>query len=172
MIEIKNFPGYFITEDGRVYSAIKQERINRRFVSYLDYSTLTELKTYKQTQGYYIIKLYKNKKVYNKLIHRLVAEHYIENPHNLPQVNHIDENKTNNQVSNLEWVTGKQNSIHSRCRQLWHIENIVTGEIVEVINISDFARDNNLTRGALYGTLEGTRNHHKNFRVLSRTQFK
>lgn len=46
-------------------------------------------------------------------IHRLVATHFIENPHNLPEVNHIDGNTLNNCVDNLEWCTRKQNAEHA-----------------------------------------------------------
>lgn len=47
------------------------------------------------------------------LVHRLVATAFIENELNKPQVNHIDSNRKNNQLYNLEWVTNKENSIHS-----------------------------------------------------------
>lgn len=64
-------------------------------------------------KGYYSVILYNKTKWKNKNIHRLVATHFIENPNNLPQVNHKDGNKLNNKVSNLEWCTAKYNIIHS-----------------------------------------------------------
>ena len=59
--------------------------------------------------GYFIIQLCKNGKRKNYLIHRLVAEHFLDNPNNLPEVNHKDEDKSNNFVNNLEWCKHKYN---------------------------------------------------------------
>lgn len=59
--------------------------------------------------GYERVHLYKNKGYKHFLIHRLVANAFIPNPNNLPQVNHKDENKTNNCVDNLEWCTQEYN---------------------------------------------------------------
>ena len=57
----------------------------------------------------------KTQKTYG--IHRLVAEAFISNPNNYPVVNHIDENKQNNNVENLEWCTQKQNLEYSRLKR-------------------------------------------------------
>ena len=61
-------------------------------------------------KNYYRVTLSKNKKKKQFNIHRLVATHFIDNPFKKPCVNHLDENKTNNHYSNLEWVTHKENS--------------------------------------------------------------
>lgn len=53
----------------------------------------------------------------NHYVHRLVAEAFLENPNNLPQVNHIDYDRQNNKLNNLEWVSAKDNVQHSLCNQ-------------------------------------------------------
>lgn len=57
-----------------------------------------------------MIRLSKNGKATGYLLHRLVAQAFIPNPDNLPQVNHKDENKLNNNVDNLEWCTASYNN--------------------------------------------------------------
>lgn len=67
------------------------------------------LKLTDDKNGYKILGIWKNRKRYSKKVHRLVAEAFIPNPHNFPQVNHKDENPANNHVENLEWCTCKYN---------------------------------------------------------------
>ena len=64
--------------------------------------------------GYKRVKLWRNKQSEMKYRHRLVAETFIPNPNNLPEVNHIDSNRSNNHIDNLEWVSRKQNKRHSQ----------------------------------------------------------
>lgn len=63
--------------------------------------------------GYKSVKLYKDNIGHQKAVHRVVAEAYIPNPENKPQVNHKDLNKKNNEVQNLEWVTQDENQSHA-----------------------------------------------------------
>jgi len=64
------------------------------------------------SKGYLQGRLSKDGKRTNIPIHRLIAMHFIPNPENKPHVNHIDGDKTNNNISNLEWVTQRENVTH------------------------------------------------------------
>jgi len=100
---ILGFDKYKITTDGRV-------------ISYNYYNRLVpkELSTTISNTGYVMVGLRdNNKKGHTKLVHRLVAEAFIPNPYNKPHINHIDGDKTNNNISNLEWVTRSENQIHA-----------------------------------------------------------
>lgn len=67
------------------------------------------LKQRKNKDGYMVVGLHKNSKEKKYLVHRLVAKAFISNPNKLPEINHIDENKQNNSVPNLEWCNRKYN---------------------------------------------------------------
>lgn len=71
------------------------------------------LKLNKNTGGYYQVCLMNNGKGKNFLVHRLVAEKYIQNPNNYPQVNHINGIKTDNSINNLEWCNASYNGKHA-----------------------------------------------------------
>lgn len=79
------------------------------------------IKPTKCTNGYLEYALWKNGKRKVFLAHRLVAEYFIDNTNNFPEINHIDENIENNIVSNLEWVTSKYNANYGtrniKCRE-------------------------------------------------------
>ena len=80
----------------------------------IKYKKTIILKQTKNSHGYKLVTLCKNGYVKIGLLHRLVAEAFITNPENKPQVNHIDNCTYNNYFENLEWVTSKENYEHSR----------------------------------------------------------
>lgn len=86
------------------------------------------LKCGKDGGGYLKVDLCKNKVRSTKRIHRLVAHAFIPNPENKSQVNHIDENKTNNSVNNLEWMTAKENNNHGK-----HNERVSKSKSIPII---------------------------------------
>lgn len=90
-------------------------------VKSLDYRRTGKERLMKMGKGgrnaYYKVHLYKDGKMNIKLVHRFVAEAFIHNQNNLPQVNHIDENGLNNRVDNLEWCTNKYNVNYGTARE-------------------------------------------------------
>lgn len=97
--EIKGFEGlYGVDELGNVYSLVTDK--SRR---------MGLLKQYDNGIGYKKVNLYKDGKRHRKYVHRLVAEAFIPNPENKEIVNHIDCNRENNTVSNLEWLSQSEN---------------------------------------------------------------
>lgn len=87
----------------------------------------SELKLRKDRQGYVIVSLSMNRHYITKCVHRLVSEAFIPNPNNLPQVNHKDEDKSNNVVTNLEWCTSKYNANYGGRNRKFIETNIKSG---------------------------------------------
>lgn len=106
---ITNFPNYEVSSDGRVRSIAGP----RAFGKATRLVESTELK--RRSNGKYVlVSLWDGAKKKNKYIHRLVAEEFIPNKDNKPEVNHIDGDKQNCDVSNLEWVTRSEQIKHSQ----------------------------------------------------------
>ena len=94
-MEIVGFEKYLIYEDGRVWSGkgkgmFMKHRVDR--------------------YGYLQVCLWKDRKVKCMRVHRLIALHYIPNPENKPEVDHFDNNRQNNNISNLRWVSRSENN--------------------------------------------------------------
>lgn len=157
--DIEGFEGlYQVSSFGRVKSFDSIDKLDRIRKGRV-------LKGIKDVKGYLLVNLYKNNIVYTKKIHRLVAEAFIPNSENKPQVNHIDEDKTNNMISNLEWSTSKENINHGtrtdRMAKTQSIPiiatNLKTGKSTEFYGVSECARQLDLNRGNITSVLKGKR---------------
>ena len=128
---------YVVSDDGRVYKKNGEE-----------------LNYHRVKRGYKTVVLCRNGRTHTKLVHRLVAEAFIPNPDNLPQVNHKDEDKDNNTVSNLEWCTNEYNIRYGtgieRRRKSGVKGAIERGECKEVICLIDGKRFYSISEASRY----------------------
>ena len=152
MKEHPKYKGYYGTEDGNIIST-KQK-------------TPRVLKPQKHHLGYKLYFLSINGKRIGITGHRFVAECFIPNPDNLPDVNHIDEDKQNNKVSNLEWLSHKDNMLHSRdicAKNTYLILDTKTNHSYEIKNLTKWCEENNVRRRSVYDVLNGKQKTTKEF---------
>ena len=150
---IQDFPIYSIDTDGRVVGK---------------YGLLKPMVTRK---GYHMVALYLNGKRYYKSVARLVAQAFIPNPDNKPEVNHKDGNKDNNCMDNLEWMTTRENIHHAmdnglrvrsdvcgRPKIRVYAFDFSTGEYLGMYeSISEAAREYGVSQGNIGEILKGNR---------------
>ncbi len=153
---INGFEDYLIFPTGKVYSLKRKKYLSPGI-----------------NKGYYQVCLYKLGIRFNKSIARLVAEAFIPNPDNKPQVNHKNGIKANNNVSNLEWSTCSENHLHAFANGLnkhspnanspkvpVRVYNYKTGKFLSIQPSSyDAARMYGIFQGNISSVLAGKRNH-------------
>lgn len=158
--DIEGFEGlYQVSSYGRIkslnYNKTKQERILKNFLN---------------KKGYLQVNLHKDGKIKKFSVHRLVATAFLENPNNLPQVNHKDENKSNNCVSNLEWCdcqyninygTRTEKTVEKCSKQVYQYS--LNGNLIKVWESSKECGRNGFNQGAISSCCNEKIKTHKGF---------
>lgn len=151
---IENYPNYAVSNKGNVMTVTKQKLLNINI---------------DKAKGYPYLQLSKNGQRKTFRVHKLVALAFVDNPENKPYVNHIDGNKTNNYITNLEWVTAQENTLHA---QINHLKNdnkpvmsvhLGTGERLVFNSIGECATYFNTNKGSIHRVLTGKRNKFKGY---------
>lgn len=130
--DVVGYEGYYkVSNKGNVYSVERKDSMGRKWGG-------RTLKPIYDNYGYLVVSLHKNGKQKVKKIHRLITEAFIPNPNNYPDVNHRDEEKDNNELSNLEWCDKGYNNNHGtrneraikKLSKRVRAVNVETGEVV------------------------------------------
>ncbi len=145
--DIKGFENsYQISNTGKVKSLERKvpSKVKNTF------QTIREKirKTNTTTAGYEYVVLSKDNTHKTLLIHRLVAEHFLDNPNNLQCVNHKDENKTNNNIENLEWCSYKYNNTYKSINLRKSKNNIIRKIIQYDLDMNELRRWNSIKEAA------------------------
>ncbi len=118
-------------------------------------------KSFLSNKGYLLVGFRVNGKVVSKSVHRLVAQTFIKNTNNLPMVNHLDCDRTNNNVSNLEWCTASYNMAYrekygeSQGHQVFAV-NLTTLEVSQFRSQSEAGRELGVKQQNINAVLKGT----------------
>lgn len=103
--EIPDFTGYYASEEGEIFTTLKQGCRNRYDLSKRTEPKKLNVRYTKHGYGRVYMRRESTNKREDVYIHRIIAELFIPNPNNLPEVNHLDNDRGNNKATNLEWVS-------------------------------------------------------------------
>ena len=157
--DIKGYEGkYMVSNTGKVKSLERTVWYNG---GYYKKSEKT-LKGYDNGKGYLRVELCKDGKRKWYRINRLVAQAFLPNPYNLPEVNHIDQDKYNNCVDNLEWCTTQYNIEYSKAKAVIGI-NKVSGLILEFPSLMEAERQTGISNKHICECCKGKRKSAKGF---------
>ena len=156
--EIKGFEGlYEISRSGQVRSLpreiVRSNGVRQTFKRRLLAVTVDD-------KGYKKVSLQRKGKRVTLRIHTLLAREFMDNPKNLPMVNHIDEVKSNNDLSNLEWCTHQYNMAYSKAETLYFNKE---GKDILITNLNQFCIKNDLDQGAMSRVRNSICKQHKGY---------
>ena len=166
-----------IWKDIEGYEGLYQVNNLGRVKRYYKNSKEKILKPFSNRDGYLNVKLYKEGKSKQSKVHRLVAQAFILNPEDKPEVNHKDEDKTNNKVENLEWMTRRENinygthnekvakslQNHKQTSKPIYGINVKTNEEIEFPSTME-AQRNGFDHSHIVDCLKGRRKSHKGYK--------
>lgn len=138
---IKDYPNYEVSNYGYVRANTKKSK--GKILSFG-----------KTNDGYLQVCLYKNGKKKSYRVNRLVAKHFIPNPNNYLEVNHLDKNINNNNADNLEWCDRTRNVRYSKARKVGAYKN---GKLVKIYGAIYDTQNDGYSYGNVRNVCEGTR---------------
>lgn len=158
---VKNFEGlYEVSNLGRVKGLNRIKPDGHRQKGMIRKSHLTP-------DGYAIVRLSKDGKSYTRKVHRMVATAFLDNPDNLKEVNHIDEDKTNNNVNNLEWCNRYYNVHYGSSMSKYSkpvVQLTIHGKFIRAYVSMEEAHRHGYTPSAIADVCAGKYKQHKGFK--------
>lgn len=178
--------------DGEVYDDYQVSNLGRILsLNYRNTGKAELMNPSENTKGYFFVHLRKNGETKTCLVNRLVAQTFIPNPENKPEVNHKDENKTNNFVflnedgsvdkekSNLEWNTPKENSNHgtrtersAKARSKRVLQLSLSGDLIREWESTQECGRNGFNQGNVSRCCNGKKPYYKGFRWMFADDYK
>tara|TARA_B100000073_G_scaffold215963_1_gene179534 strand:- start:34 stop:735 length:702 start_codon:yes stop_codon:yes gene_type:complete len=152
--------GYYGTKSGRVFS-------NKGSYGSIREIFPAKLKMANGEHGYHLMNCHVNGVRHQILQHQFIAQIFIPNPNNYLEINHKDENKSNNSVENLEWCSrlhnisefyNKKSTVKLKGSKTYIIKNLKTGEQFKIYNLSQWCREQKIRRSAPIAVLLGKQN--------------
>lgn len=157
--------------DGEIYEDFEVSNLGRiKSLNYRRTGKAELMNPSENTDGYFKVNLRKNGENKTCYVHRLIAQTFIPNPENKPEINHIDEDKTNNRVDNLEWKWHKDNINHgthnersAKARSKPVLQFSLTGDFIREWESTMECGRNGFNQGAVAACCRGKLLQYKGF---------